>query len=121
MSDPDFEFMDAGELAEALDGTYGEEMQEQAAALLGVELTDDGWVEDVLEELGRLEHEIGRNLTSAEALRLAGNLRVGDVPDFVDHHAEELSARPDEKESRMALMAERVDDLIRERDEHDET
>lgn len=115
----DFELMNAEEIEAALSGAYGEEIQAEVAAELGIEFADTGanWENAVVSELARLEQQIGRNLTKVEAKRIAEELKPGsEVPNLVERHAEELRSRPDEKESRMALMAERADEAIAERE-----
>jgi hypothetical protein len=101
-------------LNECLEGHYGPEAQEEAGEILA---EAGEWEASVEAEMDRLARSIGRSLTEAEKDRVLESLPFGAdaVPDLVAEHSESLRSRPENKEERMALMAEAAQPLIDER------
>ncbi len=121
-------FSDAQELVDAIEGHYGEEVQQEAiqtADELGLldqwdgqqaSAEDEQIVAGIEAELERLEANIGRSLTGKEVENLVQRIPAeafqgGPVPDLVTPHAEALKSRAtNDRESRVQFMAEVADD-----------
>lgn len=115
-----YEFDTQEELEEALQGEWGEEAQEEAAALLqqaeleqqsqleAEYVASDQELEDVLvEELERAESHAGRSLTQAEVRRMMRDLPgTGEVPDLVSTYGEALKGRTGTRQGRDELAEE---------------
>jgi hypothetical protein len=122
-------FENAEELMEAIEGRWGEEMQEQALAfaeeigLVDQWLADDqaehsGHYEQALEqEFQRVEAQIGRRLTEGEEQGMLDSLSTqnrheGFVPDFTAEYGPELAAARDHESGRVHLGASAAQEVF---------
>ena len=119
-----YDFADAEDIQDALDGDWGSDYQ-RAAALVIADLESDGgngasdldqeqWVDGMEAEMSRLQNRLGRPLTSAEFKSIADDANPAPgVPDLVEAFGEELASRtkaPAGSEERHQWMVENYED-----------
>lgn len=122
-------FEDAQDLMAAIEGEYGEEMQDQALAfaeeigLVDQWLADDqaeqaGNYDDALEaEFQRVEAQIGRKLTKGEEQGMLDSIspteeQDGVIPNLVEEFGLELAGARDHQSGREHLGAEAAQEVF---------
>lgn len=120
------------EFAEALEGEFGEEAEEEAldfaeeSGMLEQWEAEDGegddqeYMDALGEELGRVEHAIGRQLTKAEEVAMLNSVSTEEfgeeVPNFVAQFGEQLASAPATEEGRVHLGAEAAQQAMDEQE-----
>ena len=126
-------FNNAQELIDAIEGEYGEEAQEEATDFAEeIGLLDQWEAEDTADEdeeysnalgqeLGRVEHEIGRQLTEGEEVGMLNSVSTEkfgvEVPDFVQSFGQQLSEARDTDEGRLHLAAEAAQQAMNDQEQ----
>lgn len=122
-------FEDAQELIDAIEGEYGEEMQEQAldfAGQIGLldqwdaeeeSATEQEYINAVAQEFFRVEETIGRQLTQTEVQAMIGSIGPQEhaemvVPDFTAEYGPQLASARESEDGRVHLGASAAQEVF---------
>jgi hypothetical protein len=122
-------FEDAQDLMAAIEGEYGEELQEQALAFAQEIGLVDQWIADeeaeeaggydeaLEQEFQRVESQIGRKLTQGEEQAMLDSIspteqQEGVIPNLVQEYGPQLASARDHEAGREHLAAEAAQEVF---------